>query len=122
MSSKRAIFPISKVNAELEDTDIPQEKINAIVAFCRLHFSSLRQEVYELIEKGIQLAEYNAQYDALDTLLIYRAYYLLHYEQRTEAYRLCKELLPKFLADKNFSEYGYQYFYKVIKTANSEAH
>ncbi len=107
MSSKRAIFPISKVNAELEDTDIPQEKINAIVAFCRLHFSSLRQEVYELIEKGIQLAEYNAQYDALDTLLIYRAYYLLHYEQRTEAYRLCKELLPKFLADKNFSEYGF---------------
>ena len=70
MSSKRAIFPISKVNAELEDTDIPQEKINAIVAFCRLHFSSLRQEVYELIEKGIQLAEWQTCMIRVDEIMV----------------------------------------------------
>ncbi len=107
MSKKGSIFPIKEVENYLKGTEDPHEQIKVIVAFCRLHFSSLRPEVYQLIERGIKTSEHQALYKYIDVLLIYKAYYLLNYEQRTEAYRLSKDLLPKFLESKNFDEYGF---------------
>jgi two-component sensor histidine kinase len=90
------------VNSAVDD----YSKVIVIISFCRNNYSTIQEDTFHFIKKGIRLSELNSFISELTTLKTYRAFYLLHYEKRKKAIALCNNILPGLLYYKSYFEYG----------------